>query len=39
MTGTNSNMNKEILAQIVASAAVGLMEWWTTNSMLNPTKL
>jgi hypothetical protein len=27
MTGINQNMNKEILVQYVASAAVGLMEW------------
>lgn len=33
MTGDNSTMNKEILVQFVASASVGLMEWWITNSM------
>ena len=38
MTGNNSNMNKEILVQFVASAAVGLMEWWITNSMPYPAE-
>ncbi|OPJ61381.1 TetR/AcrR family transcriptional regulator [Clostridium chromiireducens] len=33
MTGNNSTMNKEVLVHFVASASVGLMEWWITNSM------
>jgi hypothetical protein len=31
--GIDQNMNKDILVQYVASATVGVMEWWITNSM------
>jgi AcrR family transcriptional regulator len=36
MSGINSNINKEILIQFLASAAVGLLEWWITHSMPFP---
>lgn len=33
MTGSNQNIRKEMMVQYVASAAVGVMEWWIVNSM------
>lgn len=36
MTGSNQNISKEIMVQYVASAAVGVMEWWIVNSMPYP---
>ncbi|NRT87251.1 TetR/AcrR family transcriptional regulator [Clostridium beijerinckii] len=36
MTGSNENISKDIMAQYVASAAVGVMEWWIVNSMPYP---
>ncbi len=33
MSGTNRGMNKEIMAQFLASAIVGVLEWWITHSM------
>ncbi|WP_238917098.1 TetR/AcrR family transcriptional regulator [Clostridium sp. YIM B02555] len=38
MTGSNQNIRKEILVQYVASAAVGVMEWWIVNSMPYPAE-
>ncbi|HEY5584090.1 MAG TPA: TetR-like C-terminal domain-containing protein [Ruminiclostridium sp.] len=38
MSGINQNMNKELLVQFLASAAVGVIEWWITHSMLYPAK-
>ncbi len=38
--GIDHNMNKDILVQYVASATVGVMEWWITNSMpYSPTEM
>jgi uncharacterized protein YjeT (DUF2065 family) len=31
-------MNKEMLVQFLASAVVGVMEWWITHSMPYPAK-
>ncbi len=36
MTGINQDMNKDILVQYVASAAIGIIEWWITHSMPYP---
>ncbi len=33
MSGINRGMNKEIMAQFLASAIVGVLEWWITHSM------
>ncbi|NQX45814.1 TetR/AcrR family transcriptional regulator [Paenibacillus tritici] len=38
MTGLNRGMNKEMLQQFLASAVVGVMEWWITHSMPYPAK-
>ncbi|MDP4094504.1 MAG: TetR/AcrR family transcriptional regulator [Bacillota bacterium] len=38
ISGINQNMNKEVLVQFLASAAVGSLEWWITNSMPYPAK-
>jgi len=32
-SGTNQNMNKEVIAQFLASAVIGVLEWWITHSM------
>ena len=36
MSGINQNMNKEVMAQFLASAIVGVVEWWVTNAMPCP---
>lgn len=36
MSGINRDMNKEILVQFLASAAVGVLEWWIAHSMPYP---
>lgn len=36
MTGINQDINKEIIVQYVASAAIGVIEWWITHSMPFP---
>ena len=36
MSGINRGMNKEMMAQFLASAIVGVLEWWMTNSMPCP---
>lgn len=36
MSGINSGMNKDMLVQFLASAAVGVLEWWVTHSMPYP---
>lgn len=36
VSGINQGMNKEMLAQFLASATVGVLEWWITHSMLCP---
>jgi hypothetical protein len=33
MDGVNQGMNKEMLLHFMASAAVGVMEWWITHSL------
>lgn len=33
MSGTNQNMNKEVIVQFMSSAIVGVLEWWITHSM------
>ncbi|MEK4047123.1 TetR/AcrR family transcriptional regulator [Paenibacillus sp. FSL H8-0048] len=33
MDGVNRGMNKEMLLHFMASAAVGVMEWWITHSL------
>ncbi|KAI7259511.1 hypothetical protein KC345_g10288 [Hortaea werneckii] len=38
MSGLNRGMNKEMLVQFLASAVVGVMEWWITHSMPYPAK-
>lgn len=38
MSGINQNMNQEVLVQFLASAAVGVLEWWITHSMPYPAK-
>ncbi|WNS43452.1 TetR/AcrR family transcriptional regulator [Paenibacillus sp. MMS20-IR301] len=38
MDGLNRGMNKELLLQFLASAVVGVMEWWITHSMPYPAK-
>ncbi|MFE5321878.1 TetR/AcrR family transcriptional regulator [Paenibacillus sp. NPDC056579] len=38
MSDINRNMNKEILVQYLASAAVGVLEWWITRSIPYPAK-
>lgn len=38
MCGLNRGMNKEMLIQFLASAVVGVMEWWITHSMPYPAK-
>ncbi|HEX9027103.1 MAG TPA: TetR/AcrR family transcriptional regulator, partial [Clostridium sp.] len=38
MTGSNQNISKEIMVQYVASAAVGVVEWWIVNSMPYPAE-
>jgi AcrR family transcriptional regulator len=38
MSGLNRGMNKEMLLQFLASAVVGVMEWWITHSMPYPAK-
>jgi AcrR family transcriptional regulator len=38
ISGMNQNMNKEVLVQFLASAAVGVIEWWITHSMPYPAK-
>lgn len=36
MSGINKGMNKEILVQFMASAIVGIVEWWILNNMTVP---
>lgn len=36
MSGINRGMNKEVMAQFLASATVGVLEWWMTHSMPCP---
>jgi hypothetical protein len=36
MSAINRDMNKEMLVQFLASAAVGVLEWWITHSMPYP---
>ncbi|MFW2488644.1 TetR/AcrR family transcriptional regulator [Clostridium chromiireducens] len=36
-TGSNRELNKEVLVQYVASATVGVIEWWITNTMPLPS--
>ncbi len=36
MSGINQDMNKEVMAQFLASATVGVLEWWMTHSMPCP---
>jgi Transcriptional regulator len=36
--GNNRELNKEVLIQYVASATVGVIEWWITNSIPYPPK-
>ena len=36
ISGINQDINKEILVQYIASAAVGVLEWWITHSMPYP---
>jgi AcrR family transcriptional regulator len=36
--GTGENIHKEVLVQFLASAGVGVIEWWITNSMPYPAK-
>ena len=38
MTGSNQNISKQIMVQYVASAAVGVVEWWIVNSMPYPAE-
>src|SRR5271165_2765583 len=39
-SGIPPNMNKEVSAQFLASAAVGVLEWWITQSMpYSPTDM
>ncbi|MDR3573521.1 MAG: TetR/AcrR family transcriptional regulator [Anaerolineaceae bacterium] len=38
MSGINQNMNKEVLVQFMASAVVGVLEWWIMHSMPYPAK-
>jgi AcrR family transcriptional regulator len=33
MSGINKDVNKEIMVQYFASATIGVVEWWITNSM------
>ncbi len=36
ISGINLGMNKEVMAQFLASAIVGVLEWWMTHSMPCP---
>lgn len=36
MSGINQGMNKEMMTQFLASAIVGVLEWWITHSMPCP---
>lgn len=36
MSNLNRDMNKEMMAQFLASAIVGVLEWWITHSMPCP---
>lgn len=36
MTGMNAGMNKDMLVQFMASAIVGIVEWWIRNRMPVP---
>jgi AcrR family transcriptional regulator len=38
MSDTNQNIQNEVLVQFLASAGVGVIEWWITNSMPYPAK-
>ncbi|MGO4346459.1 TetR/AcrR family transcriptional regulator [Paenibacillus sp. MCAF9] len=38
MSGINQDMNKEIMVQFLASAAIGLLEWWIIHSMPYPAE-
>ncbi|MGO4185920.1 TetR/AcrR family transcriptional regulator [Paenibacillus sp. TAF43_2] len=38
MSGINQDMNKEIMVQFLASAAIGLLEWWIIRSMPYPAE-
>jgi AcrR family transcriptional regulator len=38
MSDINQNIQKEVLVQFLASAGVGVIEWWITNSMPYPAK-
>ncbi|MDQ0194730.1 TetR/AcrR family transcriptional regulator [Paenibacillus wynnii] len=37
-SGSNQNIQNEVLIQFLASAGVGVIEWWITNSMPYPAK-
>jgi hypothetical protein len=32
-SGINQDLNKEVIAQFLASAVIGVLEWWITHSM------
>ena len=38
MSGSNQNIQQEVLVQFLASAGVGVIEWWIANSMPYPAK-
>ncbi len=38
LKGISLNINEDVLVQYVASATVGVMEWWITHSMPHPAK-
>ena len=38
ISGIHQNIHKEVLVQFLASAGVGVIEWWITNSMPYPAK-
>jgi hypothetical protein len=39
MNGINRGLNKEVIAQFMASAFVGLVEWWIKNKMPLPPQV
>jgi AcrR family transcriptional regulator len=38
ISGMNHNIQKEVLVQFLASAGVGVIEWWITHTMPYPAK-
>ena len=38
ISGIDQNIRQEVLVQFLASAGVGVIEWWITNSMPYPAK-